>query len=580
MSLPSFSGQPAPVVAGECLWTLDRILQETTPAEGEQKWQLNSNFIQYTRWCFECPFGCPTVDRVPISMKLTWNQIIQSIQVGDPSKGCAHGIQADGRKVAWSWRAFVAAMQPADAERVVGPGLIGISMCPRLGTFDHHRAQVAKSFGEDLSACEGRPPIWDFEFYRSDGTFVLVHPRPGDRWRWLDFATLTECQHVHILSPSAPLHQVRPTVEAQPALVSSGDHVALAPWMPPSPARPQVASAPPARPQAVVTTAKAVVPATVHVPAQQADHAMAAVLCSKAEAYTRLRAVPLIVRPDWRWWDDDWWSPYQGEWGTQWCCRLDAALESTRKALATAAKAAVPTSNGMVCRMEVQAATIADSAQPRESKWWLQTHMCWVDMSTLHNDVPPCSERGFDVVRTSIPGGERNLLVVEPGETLGTQCSLKDGVTSVMMWQATAPDVQISRWWVETHMGWCIEKRGPLPDPSEFVATRLDFEEALACEEDGFFQILSQRIVIAAGSQFGVCLAGWTMVPLVMFWGPCSPPRKAIGFCCKCQQPDWMSELELCRIRGRDGHRLCNHRAECNVVPPSTGPAFANQPRR
>jgi hypothetical protein len=167
---------------------------------------------------------------------------------------------------------------------------------------------VAKSTGEDLSACEGRPPIWDFKFDRSDGSFVLVHPRPWGSWRSLEFASMAECQQVPTLSPSAPLHQVLPTVEAQPASFSSGGHATLPPWLAPPPARPQVASAPPVEGQAAVTTAKATapvakaaVPATVHVPAQQADHAKAAEPCSKTEAYARLfrATVHPFVRPEW-----------------------------------------------------------------------------------------------------------------------------------------------------------------------------------------------------------------------------------------------------------------------------------------
>ena len=106
MSLPSTSGQPAPAVEGEGLWTLDRIREEATPADAQQKWELNANCIQLVRWCFETPFGCPSVSWVPISMKEAWAEIIQSIQADGPSVGFPHGIKADGQKHAWSWRAF------------------------------------------------------------------------------------------------------------------------------------------------------------------------------------------------------------------------------------------------------------------------------------------------------------------------------------------------------------------------------------------------------------------------------------------------------------------------------------------
>ena len=333
MSLPSTSGQPAPAVEGEGLWTLDRIRDEATTAEAEQKWELNANCIQFARWCFENPFGCPSVSWVPISMKEPWAEIIQSIQADGPSVGFPHGIKADGQKRAWSWRAFVNAMEPEEAERVVGLGLVGISVYPRPGTFDHHRAQVAKTVGQDLIACGGRPPIWDFKFDRSDGSSVLVHPRTWDRFRSLEFAVLEECQQVPgmptgwfapplpPLSPSPPLHRVLLTDQAQPASSPSGGPTRLPPWLPPPPARPQVAVAPPVGGQAAVTTAKAAVPvAKAALPVLQAivpaahaatgdpDCSTMVTLCSNAEAYAALKVVPPLTPPSWIWWRGQWWS--------------------------------------------------------------------------------------------------------------------------------------------------------------------------------------------------------------------------------------------------------------------------------
>ena len=181
MSLPGSSAQPAPAVAGEGVWSLDRIREEAAPADAEQKWELNNNCIQYARWCFERPFGCPTACAVPLIMTEPWAEIIECEHgVGEP-----HSIQADGPKRPWSWRAFVNAMKAEEAERVVGPGLVGLSLYPRPGSYDHRRAAVARKHGQDLSACDGRPPIWDFKFDRSHGSSVLAHPRSWCRWRSL-----------------------------------------------------------------------------------------------------------------------------------------------------------------------------------------------------------------------------------------------------------------------------------------------------------------------------------------------------------------------------------------------------------
>ena len=124
---------------------------------------------------------CPTACAVPLIMTEPCAEIIECEHgVGEP-----HSIQADGPKRPWSWRAFVNAMKAEEAERVVGPGLVGLSLYPRPGSYDHRRAAVARKHGQDLSARDGRPPIRDFKFDRSHGSSVLAHPRSWCRWRSL-----------------------------------------------------------------------------------------------------------------------------------------------------------------------------------------------------------------------------------------------------------------------------------------------------------------------------------------------------------------------------------------------------------
>ena len=149
MPWPASSSQLAPAVVGDQVWTSERIRNEATPEDARQKWHHNNMAIKYARKFFEEPPGCPTVVSLRIDMREATFEIIE----------CEHGagelytIQADGPKYPWSWRAFVNALSPEEAEMVVGPGLVGISLYPRPGSYDHHRAAAAKKHGhEDLSA--------------------------------------------------------------------------------------------------------------------------------------------------------------------------------------------------------------------------------------------------------------------------------------------------------------------------------------------------------------------------------------------------------------------------------------------
>jgi hypothetical protein len=183
------SSHIAPAVVGGEVWTLERIRQEAVPADARQQWAENNNLIKYARWRHENPIGCPTVEEVMIDMHEATFEVIEC----EHGKGEVYTFQGDGPTHPWSWRAFVNAMKPQEAELVVGPGLVAISLYNRPGTYDHHRAHAANKHGhEDLQHCNYRPPIWDFRFYRSDGSSMLVHPRRQKKQK-MDITSLADC---------------------------------------------------------------------------------------------------------------------------------------------------------------------------------------------------------------------------------------------------------------------------------------------------------------------------------------------------------------------------------------------------
>jgi hypothetical protein len=186
--MPSSSHLAPAVVEGE-VWTLDRIRRAAVPADDRQQWNSNNNVIKFARWHYEDPVGCPTVQEVMIDMNEATFEVIQC----DHDKGEVYTFREDGPTHPWSWRAFVNAMKPQEAEMVVGPGVVAISLYPRPNSYDHHRARAAVKHGhEDLQHCDFRPPIWDFRFYRSDGISMMVHPRRQKNQK-MNIADLADC---------------------------------------------------------------------------------------------------------------------------------------------------------------------------------------------------------------------------------------------------------------------------------------------------------------------------------------------------------------------------------------------------
>ena len=318
MSWPASSSQLAPAVVGDQVWTFERIRNEATPEDARQKWHHNNMAIKYARKFFEEPPGCPTVVSLRIDMREATFEIIEC----EHGKGELYTFQADAPKYPWSWRAFVNALSPEEAEMVVGPGLVGISLCPRPGSYDHHRAAAAKKLGhEDLSACKWKPPIWEFRFDRSNGSSVVAHPRWKRKGK-MEIAGLADCPQEPVMPKAGPgksdgkgtYRRLTEAVYPPPQAFPSSWQVPppppggptriqkQLPPPPPPPPRPQVALAPPVGRQAAVTAAKAVVPAahpaTYDLRAAQDVHG-SAVLGSRSVPASKAVAGRCAGRPSW-----------------------------------------------------------------------------------------------------------------------------------------------------------------------------------------------------------------------------------------------------------------------------------------
>ena len=57
---------------------------------------------------------------------------------------------------------------------IIGPGITGVSVFARKGSYSHSFAAAARKHGWPLGNTV--PPVWDFRFYRCDGSSMLLHP--------------------------------------------------------------------------------------------------------------------------------------------------------------------------------------------------------------------------------------------------------------------------------------------------------------------------------------------------------------------------------------------------------------------
>jgi len=105
---------------------------------------------------------------------------VEARRVEHDAKG--PGFSITDSPTPWSWKSMLAALKPADLEKVVGHGIVSASVKRRHGSYDHVFAAVAVDKGWSWPGSDTEPPpIVDFAFRRVDGSTVLVHPRRGKK---------------------------------------------------------------------------------------------------------------------------------------------------------------------------------------------------------------------------------------------------------------------------------------------------------------------------------------------------------------------------------------------------------------
>jgi hypothetical protein len=128
----------------------------------------------------------------------------------------------------------------------------------------------------------------------------------------------------------------------------------------------------------------------------------------------------------------------------------------------------------------------------------------------------------------------------------------------MMTWAPKPPEVRISRWWVESNAGWCLQNITLLPDPSAFADTHGKYE----------MNDSSYGIVIQAGSHIGTQTNVMNKHSRAMFWGACSPHSAAIGFCDRCQEAEWWTTMDPVHLfPGKKMHSRCRRAAGFHLLP-------------
>ncbi len=103
--------------------------------------------------------------------------VVMARKVQHDAKG--PGFEVTDELLPWSWKDMLAAMKTDVQKRIVGPGIIAVSV-QRRGpqSYDHAFAAVAVSKGWTWPGSDREPPpIVDFVVRRSDGSTICVHPR-------------------------------------------------------------------------------------------------------------------------------------------------------------------------------------------------------------------------------------------------------------------------------------------------------------------------------------------------------------------------------------------------------------------
>jgi hypothetical protein len=143
-------------------WQQITDMAEDTPKQPNER---SSEALKHYRDLAETPVGVP--NGIAIIIRLA--DAVAMIRKVNHGALQQFTFSAD-EHVPWSWPQMLVSLGDATGRKIVGPGVVSLSLYERPGSYDHHRAYAGQGAGVT-------PPIWDWLVVNADGHGWLLHPR-------------------------------------------------------------------------------------------------------------------------------------------------------------------------------------------------------------------------------------------------------------------------------------------------------------------------------------------------------------------------------------------------------------------
>lgn len=135
---------------------------------GRQPWALHNTALKSIRDTNENPPGFPTTDAVVLFSHGDGDAVVDQdpYQIMTLNRSVGMDYTLSQPLQPWSWRCMLNAMKDPTLDRIVGTGIVGVSVMPIQGSYDHARRYAAETLKKPYD--EAAPvPIWDFVVTRS-----------------------------------------------------------------------------------------------------------------------------------------------------------------------------------------------------------------------------------------------------------------------------------------------------------------------------------------------------------------------------------------------------------------------------
>ena len=142
-----------------------------------QSFQLNNTALKFIRDTNELN-GNPTTQSVELTMFDPYD-----VGVLLRGRGMAYTFAPDETQP-WSRRQMLASFKEEHRRQILGfddnDGVVSISCCAMIGSYDHKRHHAAKEAGRPFDK-DATVPIWDFVVTRKSGVSVRFHPQQTNK---------------------------------------------------------------------------------------------------------------------------------------------------------------------------------------------------------------------------------------------------------------------------------------------------------------------------------------------------------------------------------------------------------------